>query len=428
MGDILLRTAKDAFDVVSPEDVLLRNTIADNVGNLIFRDTTQRILETAQTRVVADRHVVEAGDADMINERFDAYVLPLANAFRIGYERTLIRQTELIRRLRIPVVVLGVGHQADVDNDASRIAPMSGLVKDFVSAVLDRGPSIGVRGEMTADYLRGLGFSDVEVIGCPSMFLHGDRIDVRPRAEALTTDAKVAITVSPYRSAMTPIVNNHTARYPNLVYLPQDVDTLELMLWKRPAKPVAADDPRPVQLRHPLFQQDRVRFFVAPQPWFDFLATRDFAFGSRIHGTIASLVAGTPAFLLAHDSRTLELARYFDIPHRLLRDVDPQTLDAAELYAETDTTRLTGGHAERFARFVGFLDAHGLDHAFRSPAPAPDYFARAATTRWPEAVSATTRLPLWSASRLPPALRPYAKKAARLPLLRRARLRRDSRR
>ena len=276
MGDILLRTAKDAFEVVAPEQVVLANTIADNVGNLIFRDTTQRILETATSRVIPDRHVVRPEDADMINERFDAYVLPLANAFRLGYERQLIQQTALIRRLRIPVVVLGVGHQADVDNNADRIAPISGLVKDFVSAVLDRGPSIGVRGEMTADYLRGLGFDDVEVIGCPSMFLHGDRMDIRPRAESIDTDARVAITVSPYRSAMTPIVNNHTERYPNLVYLPQDIDTLELMLWRRPAKPVAADDPRPVQLRHPLFQQDRVKFFVAPQPWFDFLATRDF--------------------------------------------------------------------------------------------------------------------------------------------------------
>jgi hypothetical protein len=427
MGDILLRTAKDAFEVVSPEHVVLANTIADNVGNLIFRDTTQRVLETANTRVIPDRHVVGPDDADMINERFDAYVLPLANAFRIGYERTLIHQTALIRRLRIPVVVLGVGHQADVDNNAERIAPISGLVKDFVSAVLDRGPSIGVRGEMTADYLHGLGFNDVEVIGCPSMFLHGDRMEIRPRAEAITTDAKVAITVSPYRTAMTPIVNNHTARYPNLIYLPQDVDTLELMLWNRPAKPVAADDPRPVQLRHPLFQQDRVRFFVAPQPWFDFLGTRDFTFGSRIHGTIASLVAGTPAFLLAHDSRTLELARYFGIPHRLLRDVDPETVDAAELYQHADTTDVVAGHRERFERFTGFLDTHKLDHAFRSPAPQPDYFTRAETTVWPAAVTAKTKLPLWSASRLPAALRPYAKKATRLALWRRTRLRRDIR-
>ena len=428
MGDILLRTAKDAFEIVSPENVVLRNTIADNVGNLIFRDTTQRILETASTRVVADRHAVDTSDADMINERFDAYVLPLANAFRLGYERTLIRQTELIRKLRIPVIVLGVGHQADVDNNASNIAPISGRVKDFVSAVLDRAPSIGVRGEMTADYLHGLGFRDVDVIGCPSMFLHGEDLAIRPTSGELTTDAKLAMTVSPYRTQLTPLVNRHAERYPNLVYVPQDLDTLQLMLWRRSANAVDSNDIRAAQLRHPLFEQDRVRFFVAPKPWFDFLGARDFTFGSRIHGTIASLLAGTPGFLLAHDSRTLELARYFEIPHRLLRDVDPRTADAAEFYAEADPGRIVAGHPERFRRFVGFLDKHGLDHAFRSPAPEPDYFARAAATAWPAPVTAKTTLSPWSVGRMPLRVQKYVKKAARRPSVRRARLRRDSRR
>ena len=58
---------------------------------------------------------------------------------------------------------------------------MAGVVRDFVAAVLDRGPSIGVRGELTADFLRRLGSRDVEVIGCPSMFFHGPRLDVAKR-------------------------------------------------------------------------------------------------------------------------------------------------------------------------------------------------------------------------------------------------------
>ena len=165
MGEILLRAVKDAFEVVPPESVLLRNAIAGNSGNLIFSVASQRLLETAATRVIADRFVIQPRDADRINERYDAYVLPLANAFRVGYEPMLLRLTALIRRLRIPVVVLGVGHQATVDNDTSRLAPIEDAIRGFVSAVLDHGPSIGVRGELTADYLTGLGFRDVEVIG-----------------------------------------------------------------------------------------------------------------------------------------------------------------------------------------------------------------------------------------------------------------------
>ena len=188
----------------------------------------------------------------------------------------------------------------------------------------------------------------------------------RPRPS--TPTSRLAINVSPYLTRMGPIVQRHVERYPDLIYIPQDIDTLELLLWGDPVADVAPDDPRPIHLDHPLFREDKVRFFLDPPPWFAFLAARDFAFGSRIHGTIAALIAGTPAVVLAHDSRTLELARYFDIPHRLLRDVDPATLDAADLLAEADFGPLVTGHAARYARFVDFLDRHGLDHVFRSPA------------------------------------------------------------
>src|SRR5690242_1193156 len=112
MGEVLLRTAEDALRPLSPETVLRRNTIGDNAGNLVFRHAAQRILATADTSVVPDRGIPPPARADEINERYDAYVLPLANAFRPSYEASLVRLTALIRRLRIPVVVLGVGHQA----------------------------------------------------------------------------------------------------------------------------------------------------------------------------------------------------------------------------------------------------------------------------------------------------------------------------
>jgi hypothetical protein len=421
VGEILLRAVKDPFDVLPPETVLLRNAIASNAGNLVFSVASQRLLETATTRVVVDRFAAGPDDADEINDRYDAYVLPMANAFRVSFEPTLLRATALIRRLRIPVVVLGVGHQATVDNDTTRLAPIRDAVRGFVGAVLERGPSIGVRGELTADYLSGLGFRDVEVIGCPSLFWHGDRLAIRDRAPALAPDARIALTVSPYVRRMAPLAARQMARYPNLVYVPQDIDTLEVLLWGEPVGDVATDDPRPIHPDHRLFREDRVRMFLDPVPWIDFLATQDFAFGSRIHGTIAALIAGTPAMVLAHDSRTLELARYFDIPHRRLRDVDVRKIDASELYADADTGALVAGHAERFARFIGYLDRHGLDHVVRSAPPTPDFDARAAAIDWPPPVTVRSLIEPRGVAGLAKRTRRRVKRLARLPTVRRLR-------
>jgi hypothetical protein len=391
MRHVLLRARKDTFEVLTPTQVMIQNAIGENAGNLIFSTAAQRILETRETTVTADRFKVDPGDAARINERYDAYVIPLANAFRLTFAPTLVRMTALIRQLRIPVVILGVGTQATVDNDTARLDPIAGTVKDFVSAVLDRGPSIGVRGEYTRDYLVDLGFRDVEVIGCPSLFIHGSRLDVVKRRPTLDTESRVVVNVSPYVKRMAPILQRHVERYPNLTYIPQDVDTLELLLWGDGRGTVPPDDPRPIHDAHRLFREDKVRFFVDPAPWFDYLATQDFSFGTRIHGNIAALIAGTPAYVLAHDSRTVELARYFEIPHRLIGSVDPNVIDAAELYAQADYGPLVRGHADRFERFLGFVERHGLEHAFGAAEPEPSFAARLAATPFPPAVTVASR-------------------------------------
>ena len=388
MTNILLRARKDPFEVVSAEDTLIRNMIADNSGNLIFFAAAHKILSTRDTTVTADRLIIDPGDADEINERYDAYVIPLANAFRHSYKPILDRMTELIRRLRIPVVILGVGAQSNVDYETDRLRPIERSVRAFVSAVLDRAPSIGVRGEFTYDYLTGLGFRDVEAIGCPSMFFHGDRLAIEKRSASLAADATLAMNVSPYVKRMGPIVMSHHARYPNLVYIAQDLGTLELLLWGESDRAAARTDPMPVHTTHPLFAENKIRFFVDPWPWIDALRSADFAFGTRIHGNIAALLAGTPCYVLAHDSRTLELARYFEIPHRRMRDVAPDT-DAATLYAEADYTGLVRGHAARFLAFTDYLTRHGLDHVFAAGQDPNAFDRTVAETDYPPAIEAS---------------------------------------
>lgn len=390
MKRILLRSPKGPFEVVSPETTLHRNLIASNSGNLVFLEAAHKILATSGTEVVPDRLRVEPRDAGAINERYDAYAIPLANAFRLSFEPILIRMTGLIERLRIPVVILGVGAQANLRYEFDRLRPMEPSIKAFTRAVLDRSPSIGVRGEATHDYLRGLGFRDVEVIGCPSMFLYGKDLHVEKRAERLDRDARVALTVSPYVKRMGDVVMHHVERYPNLVYVAQDLDTLELLLWGEPGQAPAEPGKIPVHLSHPLFRENRVRFYTDPWPWIADLRAFDFSFGTRIHGTIAALLAGTPACVFAHDSRTLELARYFGIPHRPMPDVPPD-VDAADLYAEADFGELNRGHAARLATFLDYLRRHGLDHVFADGEDPSSFDARIAATAYPPAVDVTTR-------------------------------------
>ena len=61
---------------MSPDDTLIQNMIANNSGNLIFYSAAYKILATRGTTVTADRLLIDPGQADRINERYDAYVIP----------------------------------------------------------------------------------------------------------------------------------------------------------------------------------------------------------------------------------------------------------------------------------------------------------------------------------------------------------------
>ncbi len=238
MNRILLRSGKSPYDAVPVEEALHRDVIATNSGNLIFSDATHKILEVPGTEVVSNGIRTDVNAAGRINEEYDAFVVPLANAFRPSFEPQLQRLTRLISKLRIPVVVVGVGGQAGLDYNPARLKPMEPSVRAFVSAVLDRSASIGVRGEFTEKYLKDMGFRDVEVIGCPSLFMYGKELAVQKRAAALTSDSRIAINGSHnavQKQGLDRIIRRAHERYPHLRFVGQNLSDARQLHWRDPA-------------------------------------------------------------------------------------------------------------------------------------------------------------------------------------------------
>ena len=366
MKRILLRSGKSPYDVVPVEQALHQDVIATNAGNLIFSDAAHKILETPRAEVVSNGIRTNVAAAGRINEEYDAFVVPLANAFRPSFEPQLRRLTQLISKLKIPVVVPGIGAQTGLDYNPARLKPMEPAVREFVGAVLERSASIGVRGEFTERYLKDMGFRDVEVIGCPSMFMYGRDLDVRKNAPALGPESRIAINGSHSAvksQGLDRIIRRAHARYPHLRFIGQNLSDARQLHWRDLSDPNGSVTAMPTHPDHPMYREDKVRVYIDPVTWIDDLRDFDFSFGSRIHGNIAALLAGTPATVLCGDSRTLELCRYFGIPHRRINGL-PEDLDPAELYAEADFGALTGGHQERFDRFMGFLERNGLENTF----------------------------------------------------------------
>jgi len=391
MARILIRAGKDPFTAVVPETTLTQDVFNSNSGNYLFQHSVWKALDVAPHELVAnstlsERRAASPDDAARINEEFDHFVIPMANSFRADFADKLENLTRLIEQLTIPTTVIGIGAQAPADRSFDALADVRDVTQRFVAAVLDRSPSIGVRGEFTRDFLVHLGFPAdvVDVIGCPSLFLHGPDHQVHRKVESLRADSPLGLNLTPEVPGIGAFATEQAARHPHLTYVGQDQHDLRLLLWGV-THPHVTDPLAPTHLRHPLYQQDRMRLFVDTWSWYDFLAEQDFVYGTRFHGNVAALLAGTPALMLAHDSRTLELAEYHRMPHRLQPHFDAP-ISVEELYEATDLTAFNDAMPERFSRYAAFLERNGLEHRWQPGRDATQFDTRLAEASFPPAV------------------------------------------
>ncbi|WP_294228894.1 polysaccharide pyruvyl transferase family protein [uncultured Shimia sp.] len=365
MTRILMRGGKSPFNYVSYEDTLAKNTLGTNSGNLIFAESVWRSLSTKDTTLAMNGYSANPKRAAEINANYDVLVLPFANAFRTTFMAHLRNFTALIEKLDIPVVVTGVGAQAGLDATPEAIAEMGDDVRAFCKAVLKRSASIGVRGEYTYEFIRSLGFSDdeVDIIGCPSMFYYGSKFPKIKKRRKLLKSHKVSMNVSPYVPGISKIFERNYKYYDSLTYVPQNNESLDQVLWDGKFLPKFGRV-FPKTTAHPMFAEDRIRMFIDTKTWLDHLRNYDFVFGTRIHGNVMGLLAGTPSFVMAHDSRTLELARYFEIPHKPMTDIKT-TVVAHQLYAEADYGPMQKNHKTRFDTWISFLEKNNLRHIYQ---------------------------------------------------------------
>lgn len=371
MKKILIRAHMSPFDNCDAAGVLQHDKIGTNAGNMIFINSIMRALMTEDTQIDTfnTRRDLTAENLERINAEYSCVVMPFANAFRPSFQWELQTITRFVKKLKIPCVVVGAGVSATFQNPLKEKNSFDETVKEFVKAILDKSAVLGTRGEETSAYLTRLGFrgeSHHRVIGCPSMFWYGEKLPEIEKKK-LTKDSTVSVNwkidlPEPIHAFM----RSNAAQFENFHYVPQITDEIRLMYYGTPlpeGKYKKITDQYPSQSCHPWYLQDRARAFINVQSWLEYLRGKDLSFGSRIHGNIAALLAGTPGYVIVSDYRISELVRYHNIPHINYQDLK-ETDTIFTLYEKADYTRLQEGHKERFENYRGFLEENGLEHTF----------------------------------------------------------------
>lgn len=338
-------------------------SLGRNSGNMMFTEALHQVLNNSKLSsfnppisMLEDADSIVISAANWINE-FDDF----------SWLAWVLEQTSL------PVFLVGVGAQSPSNNQIPKVK--EGTLR-MLKIAAERSISISARGDFTCDVLNHYGIKNVVSTGCPSLLLARSSVDHisfdNNRDNSIVLHATRhgfnkcdSIQRYLYKQALmhkTDILLQSEDSDIILAFQDQILDAdYDGALFA--SKYAYATDSDALLIS---YLKTHAKFFTNFESWIAYIKSKGFCVGTRIHGTIAALIGGTPAMLITHDSRTLEMARSMYIPYiqstslNLDRDIDFDVLKK-----QCDLSSYRNGYASYYHRFMRYFDDNGLPVSYR---------------------------------------------------------------
>lgn len=326
--------------------------VCPNWGNKLWFQGLYSTIDTPENQIfIRTNETVEE-----INEKYDLIIYPMANFFGVEYATDTSAHVKAFQGVKIPIYIVACGAQAENYGDIEGLIQKIGDSSSrFIEAVYQTGGGFALRGNFTKEFFGRLGFNDAVVTGCPSMYQMGSEFRV--------DETKIPKEqINPIITGKLNLFENIMKKIPDSVYLSQELyaDCLYRpnflvkqslksdILWMHYYSVYQAD----------LLGQGRIKMIVDTKDWYHYIKNHNFnfAFGTKIHGSIMPILAGVPAALVAIDSRTMEMAEFFDIPYFNLNGKKTYTLDEFyDIYDRMDYSRFNQTYLEKYNNYEKFL-------------------------------------------------------------------------
>ena len=362
MRKLLIRAGFNPLRSYEPVYPLSRNMIGGNSGNLVYAYGVMNVLANQETvfyPTYYKRKWTEE-EIDFVNSELDAFVIPLADAFRKDFVPQLRDFTVFIKKLKIPCIVIGCGLRAKYDTTLAESFEFDEDVRQFVSAVLEHSGMFGLRGEITGRYLEKLGFipeKHFTVTGCPSLYTYGNSVSISelPKsAEHVVMNAN-ALAEDEVQQFL---VNSYEA-FDNVYLVQQKLRELKYMYLGGEERRV--DSIFPQEVFDKMHTENKVKFFLDVPQWIDFMRGKDLFIGNRFHGAVAAILAGVPHVMLPFDARTRELTEYHNITCLKPEEIKEGST-ILDYMDKLDFKSFEKSRDKNLMHYVTFLKANGLDN------------------------------------------------------------------
>lgn len=343
----------------------------NNFGNILIANGVVSVL--SECEYVSRSHLSGPSEA---NERCDHIIIPAANFLWKGFDLGFM--ADFIEATNLPVTIVGLGAQS---HDRSILSEIHPNTLRLIRVIADRSVSVGVRGYYTAEVLAAHGILNVEVLGCPSLYTNLKPPEtIGPLTEDDLGNMAVNFSRRVSRHAMSPpalqaaenALLKIALRY-DLSFIAQD-ELEELCLAfnngdEKIGEPIAAYFSANAKDKVIEYFRRKTKYFCNVTDWSAFIREHTGTIGSRMHGNIISLINGKAGFVLAHDSRTVEICALTGIPYLNIKCIDPVTFtekDLIESMLSADYRLFASNMHKLFGKYRFFLRQHSLSNKLDS--------------------------------------------------------------
>ena len=346
----------------------LYNAIGNNTGNLMF---TNAVFE----QIDADLFQVDFSfNPEKINKEFDVLVIPAANWINDYYDWAWF--IDLLEKVAIPIITIGIGLQAtSSDIDKARISESS---LRLIKLLSERSKWISCRGDFTQEWMASIGIKNTVTTGCPSLYMK-----LGGQCVSEVDDGEVILQGTRYWASnefnLSENINRKIYAMAGQLNLPMiyqsEAEEIDYLLNSKSRRDQYASNNKEALANLYGFTnfEDVIKYidskgnvFFDIKKWSEYVKQSAGVIGTRLHGAILALNSGKPARLVAHDSRTQEMANFAEIPtisEGAISDLNES--DMRKILNDTDLSKYITRRKFNSKIYIQFLEDCGLRPNFQ---------------------------------------------------------------
>jgi hypothetical protein len=365
-GDVTANRYVSTYYALDPSSILSKWS---NAGDLFVTEASLALTRPEKV-MVFDPASPTPKSLERLHSEFEVVFIRGANTLA-DYTNFASVLADFLEHVRLNVVVMGLGIQApSLDS-----LPQSKDVKRLAKLLGERSKVVGVRGQITADFLERQGVYNVQIIGCPSILRHNTD-SLRLQKPEWSQLRSFGFTLTRTYSGMYQrdpatfldvqsrlIKDLHAAGRVGIISQVENEE--KAFAYRDPdGMRCAADELR----RAGWFDSEMEEIYNTRSVFFGTRATDydmhlrnfDVVFGTRLHSNAMAVACGIPAITLPFDLRVQEIYDFWRLPSISVEEA--ANLSAREIYERADFEPFNKHIGFVYNNFRDYLEANDVAH------------------------------------------------------------------